>query len=81
MINRLLGRLTPRRIIAYLVMIVVAIYIVWYVVEALEGLNPNYQPYHARADSSSTNAGGAEIKGGAVIFDPTKNTPEAVPVK
>ena len=56
-------------------MIVVAIYIVWYVVEALEGLNPNYQPFHARAGD------GTEIKGGIEIFDPTKKTPEAIPVK
>ena len=75
MINRILGRLTPKRIIIYLVMIVVAIYIVWYVVEALEGLNPNYQPFHARAGD------GTEIKGGIEIFDPTKKTPEAIPVK
>ena len=48
---------------------------VWYVVEALEGLNPNYQPVHARAGD------GTEIKGGIEIFDPTKKTPEAIPVK
>lgn len=75
MINRLLGRLTPKRIIIYLAMIAAAIYVVWYVVDALEGLNPNYKPFMAIAGDAT------EIKGGAVIFDPTKKTPEAVPAK
>ena len=58
-------------------MIAVAIYIVWYVVEALDGLNPNYKPYAPSASSSTGNI----IKGGAEIFDPTKTTPEAASAK
>ena len=81
MIKKWISRLTTKQIVISLVMVAVAIYVVWYVIEALEGLDTNYQPYHSRADSSSTNVGGAKIKGGAVIFDPTKKTPEVVPAK
>ena len=73
MIRQYISNLTPKQIITYLVIIAVAIYVVWYVVEALEGLNPNYQPFHARAGD------GTEVKGGIEIFDPTKKTPEIAP--
>jgi len=52
---------------------VVAIYVVWYVSEALEGLNPNYQPMRP--------ASGHSPKVGNEFFDPTKTTPEAMPTK
>ena len=75
MIEQWVSNLTPKRIVIYLVMIAVAIYVVWYVVEALEGLDPNYKPQKEGWH------GGTAIKGGAEIFDPTKNTPEAMPAK
>ena len=50
---------------------------VWYVVEALDGFNPNYKP----PTTISSGVWGTEIKGGAKIFDPTKKTPQAVPAR
>lgn len=75
MISQWIVNLTPKRIVIYLLIAVVAIYVVWNVVEALEGLNPNYQPYEQKAGVST------EIKGGIEIFDPTQKTSEAVPSK
>ena len=65
MISRWISSLTPKRIIIYLVMISVAIYVVWYVVEALEGLDPHHKPekfnWYASAEKESFGN-----------FDPTK---------
>ena len=44
MIGQWFANLTPRRIAIYLVMIAVALYIVWYVVDALEGLDTDFRP-------------------------------------
>ena len=44
MINQWIGRLTTKRIVIYLITIAVVVYIAWYVVEALEGFNPDYRP-------------------------------------
>ena len=52
--------------------VLVAIYIVWYVVKALEGLNPNYKPFKI----SDSNSGAT----GVDAFARSK-TPEAVPSK
>ncbi len=68
-----ISQLTPKRIIIFLVLIAAAIYVVWYIFEALDGLNPNYKPYAPSASSSTGNI----IKGGAEIFDPSKTTPES----
>ena len=78
MIKQWIDTLTPRRVIIFLVMIAVAIYVVWYVLDALEGLDPDYRPHE-----QMVGYGGAKIKGGAesMMFDPTKKTPEAVPAK
>jgi len=73
MINRLLEQLTLKRIIIYLVIVIVAIYVVWYVTGALEGLNPNYQPMRP--------ASGHSPKGGNEFFDPANKTPEVLSVK
>ena len=49
-------------------MVAMAIYVVWYVVDALDGFDPIYKPHKdIGGDVWST-----EIKGGAEIFDPTK---------
>ena len=77
MIKQWLGRFTPKQIIAILIMIAVAIYVVWYVIEALEGFDPNYRPYKEITSSSTGNI----IKGGPEVFDPTKKTPEASTAK
>ena len=56
-----------------MVLIAAAIYIVWYVIDALEGFDPDYRPGKISAEPATGNI----IKGGPEIFDPTKKTPEA----
>lgn len=53
-------------------MIAVAIYVVWYVIEALEGFDPEYQPSKPTLGSNTT----SEIKGEIQIFDPSKKKAE-----
>ena len=73
MIKKWIGRLTTKQIIISLVMVAVAIYIVWYVIDSLEGLDTNYKPMRP--------AGGGSPKVGNEFFDPTKTTPQAMPSK
>ena len=79
MIKQWISDLTPKQIIIYLAMIAAAVYVVWYVVDALEGLETNYVP--GGAAGTNTSDFSAPIKGEIVAFDPTKKTPEAVPTK
>ena len=76
-INQWVSNLTPKRLIIYLVIFAVGIYVVWYVVDSLQGFDPNYRPGKISAEPATGNI----IKGGAEIFDPTKKTPTAVPAK
>ncbi|SVD38598.1 uncharacterized protein METZ01_LOCUS391452 [marine metagenome] len=75
MISRLMNGLSTKQKVMYLVMALVAVYIVWYVVDSLEGLDPDFQP-GARGQLEAQNSPGNEMG-----FDPTKKTPEAVPSK
>ena len=68
-------QLTTKQIIGLLIAGIVAVYIVWYVIDALEGLDPNYRP---SKEQRPEGGGGKESFGS---FDPTKKTPEAVPAK
>lgn len=45
MFNQLMAQLTTKRIIIILGSIALTIYIIWYVIKALEGFDPNYKPY------------------------------------
>jgi hypothetical protein len=72
MVGQWISNLTPRRIIIYLVMIAVAIYVVWYVIEALEGFDAEYQPSKPALGSNTT----TEIKGEIQVFDPSKKQAE-----
>ena len=45
MLNQLMAQLTTKRIIIILGFIALTIYIIWYVIKALEGFDPNYKPY------------------------------------
>ena len=74
-INQWVSNLTPKRLIIYLAIFAVGIYVVCYVVEALQGFDPNYRPSKLSAEPATGNI----IKGGPEIFDPTKKTPTAVP--
>ena len=78
MINQWIGRLTTKRIVIYLITIAVVVYIAWYVVEALEGFNPDYRP---PSDSGRYDTQDSPASKGSMEFDPTKKTPEAVPAK
>ena len=71
-----ISQLTPKRIIIFLVLIAAAIYVVWYVIEALEGFDPEYKPSGLQPSNWDTGS-----KTGVEAFDPTKGTPEAVPAK
>ena len=53
-------------------MIAAAIYVVWYVIDALDGFDPDYRPGKISAEPATGNI----IKGGPEIFDPSKKTPE-----
>ena len=44
MLKQRISRLTTKQIVMYIVVVIVAIYIVWYVIDALEGFEPNYVP-------------------------------------
>ena len=74
-INQWVSNLTPKQVIIFLVLIAAAIYVVWYVIHALDGFDPDYKPAVTTATSGA--GVGSEIKGGPEIFDPTKKTPEA----
>ena len=75
MIRQWITNFTPKRIIIFSVIILVIIYVVWYVIDALDGFDPNFKP--AVTTATSGVGVGSEIKGGVEIFDPSKKTPEA----
>ena len=79
MIGQWITNLTPKRIIIFLGIIIVTIYLVWYVIDALDGFDPNFKPAVTTATSGA--GVGSEIKGGAISFDPTKKTPVVVTAK
>ena len=64
MLNQLMAQLTTKRIIIILGFIALTIYIIWYVIKALEGFDPNYKPYKHPWQS------GAHV--GNESFDPNK---------
>ena len=64
MLNQLMAQLTTKRIIIILGSIALTIYIIWYVIKALEVFDPNYKPYKQPWQS------GAHV--GNESFDPIK---------
>ena len=66
-------KLSTRQVITITVGILAAIYVVWYVVDALKGLNPDYKPMRPASTWAP--------KTGNEFFDPTKSTPEAQSIK
>ena len=79
MIGQWITNLTPKRVIISSAIILVTIYVVWYVVDALDGFDPNFKPAVTTATSGA--GVGSEIKGGIEIFDPAKKTPKPGPAK
>ena len=77
MLKEWVGGLSRKQIILYLLTVVVAIYIVWYVVDALEGFDPDYKPTAMGLGDNESKAG-TKIEGGAekLMFDPTKKKTE-----
>ncbi len=62
-------QLTKRQVITIIIGIIAAIYIVWYVFDALKGFNPDYKPMRPASTWAP--------KTGNEFFDPSKETPEA----
>ena len=72
MITQWIGKFSTKQIIGFVIAVLVAIYIVWYVIEALDGFDPNFKPSTGTAGSNTT----SEIKGDLQIFDPSKKKAE-----
>ena len=72
MITQWIGKFSTKQIIGFVIAVLVAIYIVWYVIEALDGFEPNFKPSTGTAGSNTT----SEIKGELQIFDPSKKKAE-----
>ena len=76
MISQWFRQLSTKQIIVLVIAVLFAIYAVWYVMEALEGFDPEYKPSGLQPSNWDTGS-----KTGGEAFDPTKGTPEAVPAK
>ena len=72
MITQWIGKFSTKQIIGFVIVVLLAIYIVWYVIEALDGFDPNFKPSTGTAGSNTT----SEIKGELQIFDPSKKKAE-----
>ncbi|MBS57427.1 MAG: hypothetical protein CL735_01530 [Chloroflexi bacterium] len=72
MIIQWIGKFSTKQIIGFVIAVLIAIYIVWYVIEALDGFDPNFKPSTGTAGSNTT----SEIKGELQIFDPSKKKSE-----
>lgn len=66
-------QLSARRIITIIVGVLAAIYVAWYIIDALEDLNPDYKPMRPASTWAP--------KTGNEFFDPSKKTPEAETTK
>lgn len=72
----MIKQLTVKQILGIIMGLVVAVYVVWYVIDALEGFDPDYVP--ARGVTSGDEEG--DLSAGRVTvvsFDPSKKTPES----
>ena len=66
MVNFWFINLTARQVISIIIGIAIAIFVVWYVIDSLEGFNPNYRPGMDQGGSRG------EPKESYGAFDPTK---------
>ena len=66
-------QLSTRRIITIIVGVLAAIYVAWYIIDALEDFNPDYKPMRPASTWAP--------KTGNEFFDPSKKTPEAETTK
>jgi len=71
MINQLFRQLTVKKIVWIILILAAVIYVTYYVVDALDGFDPNYRPTAGLDGWASP--GGTGMKG----FDPSKETPVA----
>lgn len=78
MMQQLIGNFSRKQIIGLILVVVLSIYVVWYVVEALEGLDPNYRPTGTGKLSDNNANQGAK---GNDFFDPSKKSAESVTTK
>ena len=80
MVNQWISQLTIKKVIMLLVALFLAVYVIWYVIDALDGFDPNYNPSGVSARGSSSDGSGAKV-GSYKAFDPSKQTPEAAQSK
>ena len=66
MVNQLIRQLTVKKIIWIVIILSVSIYVTYYVVDALDGFDPNYRPTAGLDGWASP--GGTGMKG----FDPSE---------
>ena len=66
MLNFWVIHLTTRQVISIIIAIAIAIFVVWYVMDSLEGFDPNYRPGMDQGGSRG------EPKESYGAFDPTK---------
>ena len=77
MMKQLVGNFSTKQIISLIIGLVLAIYVVWYVVEALEGFDPDYRPSGRTASDNNANQGAK----GNDFFDPSKKPAESAATK
>ena len=80
MINQWISELTVRKVILLVIALFVAVYVVWYIIDSLDGFDPNYNPTGVSARGSSSDGSGAKV-GSYKAFDPSKGTPESAQSK
>ena len=80
MINQWISQLTVRKVIFLLIALFAVVYVAWYIIDALDGFDPNYQPTGVSARGSSSDGSAAKV-GSYKAFDPSKGTPEAAQSK
>ena len=71
----MIKQLTVKQIFGIIIALVVAAYVVWYVIDALEGFDPDYVPTRGVTggdEEGDLSAGRVTV----VAFDPSKKTPE-----
>ena len=76
MISQWISQLTVRKVILLAIALFAAAYVAWYIIDALDGFDPNYQPTGVSARGSSSDGSGAKV-GSYKAFDPSKGTPES----
>tara|TARA_B100001146_G_C15963546_1_gene340893 strand:+ start:173 stop:430 length:258 start_codon:yes stop_codon:yes gene_type:complete len=76
--QQIIRNFSRKQIIVFALVVLLSIYVVWYVVDALEGLDPNYRPTGTGKLSDNNANQGAK---GNDFFDPSKESAESATTK